>query len=44
MIFGFIVLLRSLVRVAYLTKHRFLNDEAGMVRPTIVDMNPVELQ
>ena len=44
MIFGFIVLLRSLVRVAYLTKYRFLNDEAGMVRPTIVDMNPVELQ
>ena len=44
MIFGFIVLLRSLVRVAYLTKCLFLNDEPGMVRPTIVDMNPVELQ
>ena len=44
MIFGFIVLLRSLVRVAYLTIYRFLNDDAGMVRPAIVDMNPVELQ
>ena len=44
MIFGFIVLLRSLVRVAYLTIYRFSNDEAGMVRPAIVDMNPVELQ
>ena len=44
MIFGFIVLLRSLVRVAYLTIYRFLNDEAGMVRPAIDDMNPLELQ
>ena len=44
MIFGFIVLLSSLVHVADLTKCLFLNVEACMVRPTIIDMNPVELK
>ena len=34
----------SLARVADLTKCLFLNDEPCMVRPTIIDMNPVELQ
>ena len=44
MIFGFIVLLSSLGCVADLTKCLFLNDEPYMVRPTIIDMNPVELK
>ena len=26
------------------TKCLFLNDEPGMVRPTLIDMNPVELK
>ena len=43
MIFGFVVLLSSLARVADLTKCLFLNDELCMVRSTIIDMNPVEL-
>ena len=40
--FGFIVLLNSLARVADLTKCLFLSDKLCMVRPTIIDMNPVE--
>ena len=44
MIFGFTVLLGSLVRVADLTERLFLNDEPCIVRPTINDMNPVELK
>ena len=44
MIFGFIVLLSSLARVADLTKCMFLNDEPCMLRPTIIDLNPVELK
>ena len=44
MIFGFVVLLSSLARVADLTKCLLLNDESCMVRPTIIDMNPVELK
>ena len=44
MIFGFIVLLSSLARVADLSKCLFLNDEPCMVRPTIIDMNPVKLK
>ena len=43
MIFEFIVLLSSLARVADLTKCLFLNDEPCMVRPTIIDMNPVNV-
>ena len=43
MIFGFIVLLSSLVRVADLTKCLFLNDEQFMVRHSLIDMNHVEL-
>ena len=42
MIFGFIVLLNSLARVADLAKCLLLNDEPCMVRRTIFDMNPVE--
>ena len=44
MIFGFIVLLRSLASVADLTKCLFLNDKSCIIRPTIIDMNPVELK
>ena len=44
MIFGFIVLLRSLERVADLTKSLFLNDEPCMVIPTLINMNPNELR
>ena len=44
MISGFIVLLSTLARVADLTKCHILNDELCMVRPTIIDMNPVELK
>ena len=44
MIFGFIALLSSSARVTDLTKCLFLNDEPCMVRPTIIDMNPVELK
>ena len=44
MIFGFIVLLSSLARVADLTKCLFLNDEPCMVRPTLIDMNPNKLK
>ena len=44
MTFGFIVLLSSLARAANLTKCLFLNDELCIVRPTIIDMNPVELK
>ena len=44
MIFGFVVLLSSLACVADLTKCLFLNDESCMVRPTIIDMSPVELK
>ena len=42
MIFGFIVLLSSLERVANLTKCLLLNYKSCMVRPTIIDINPVE--
>ena len=42
MIFEFIVLLSSLERVANLTKCLLLNYESCMVRPTIIDINPVE--
>ena len=38
------MLLSSLVRVADLTKCLFLNDEPCMIRPTIIDMNPVKLK
>ena len=44
MIFEFIELLSSLARVADLRKCLFLNDEPCMVRPTIINMNPVELK
>ena len=44
MIFGFIVLLSSLARVADLTKCLVLNDESWMARSTVIDMNPVELK
>ena len=43
MIFGFILLLSSLARVADVTKCLILNDKPFMVRPTLIDMNPVEL-
>ena len=38
----FIVLLRFSESLA--TKCLFLNDETCMVRPTLIDMNPVELK
>ena len=38
------MLLSSLACVADLTKCLFLNDEPCMVRPTTIDMNPVELK
>ena len=44
MIFRFIVLLSSLAHVADLIKCLFLNDEPCMVRPTLIDMNSVELK
>ena len=44
MILGFIVLLSSLACVADLTKCAFLIHEPYMVRPTVVDVNPVELK
>ena len=44
MIFGFIVLLTSLARVADLTKCLVLNDKLCMARSTVIDMNPVELK
>ena len=44
MVFRFIVSSSSLARVAELTKCLFLNVEPCMVRPTIIDMNPVELK
>ena len=44
MTFGFIVLLSSLASAANLTKCLFLNHELCIVRPTIIDMNPVELK
>ena len=44
MVFRFIVSSSSLERVAELTKCLFLNGEPCMVRPTIIDMNPVELK
>ena len=44
MIFGFIVLLSSLTRLADLTKYLFLNDKPCMVRTAIIDMNLVELK
>ena len=43
MIFRFNVLLSSLAHVADLKKCLFLNDEPGMVRPSLTDMNPNEL-
>ena len=42
MIFEFIVLLNSLARAADLTKCLFWNHEPCMVRPAIIDINPVE--
>ena len=44
MIFRFIVLLSSLAHIADLTKCLFLNDETCILRPTIIDMYPVELK
>ena len=44
MISGFIVLLITLACVADLTKCHIFNDELCMVRPTIIDMKPVELK
>ena len=44
MIFGFIVLLNSLVRVVDLKNVCFLNDKPSIVRPTIIDMIPVKLK
>ena len=44
MIFGFIVLFSTLVRVAHLTKCLFLNDEPCVVRPTLIIMNSAELK
>ena len=38
------MLLSSLAHVADLTKCLFLNDEPCIFRPTVVDMNPVELK
>ena len=37
------MLLSSLAHVADLKKCLFVNDEPGMVRPTLIDMNPNEL-
>ena len=48
--FGFIVLLSfvgSLARVTQVsdqTKRVSINDEPSMVRPTLIDLNPVELK
>ena len=39
-----LLLLSSLARVADLTKCLILNDEQCIVRPTIIDMIPVELK
>ena len=44
MIFGFIVLLSSLVRVADLTKCLFLNGGPCIVRPSLINMNPNKLK
>ena len=44
MISGFIVLLITLACVADLTKCHIFNDELCIVRPTIIDMKPVELK
>ena len=39
----FIVLSFSIFLVRDRTKCLFLNDEICMIRPTLIDMNPVEL-
>ena len=44
MIFGFILLLSSLARVADLTECLFLNYEPCMIRPFLINMNPNELK
>ena len=44
MIFRFIVLLRSLGHVTDIRECLFLTDEPCMVRPTVIDMNLVELK
>ena len=50
MIFGFIVLLSSLAEAkelnneAGLTKYLFLNNKPCMVRPTTINLNPVDLK
>ena len=44
MIFGFVVLLSSLARVAGRTNVCVLNNEPYMVRPNIIDMTSVELK
>ena len=44
MIFRFMVLLSSLAHVADVTKCLVLNDEPCLVRPFIIDMNPVKLK
>ena len=44
MIVGFIVLLSSLARVADLQKFVFSNDEPSSVRPTLINMNPVDFK
>ena len=44
MIFGFIVLLSSLPRVTDLKKCLFLNYGPCVVRPSITDMNPAEIE
>ena len=43
MVFGFILLLSSLARVADLTKCLLLNDKPFMARPALIDMNSVDL-
>ena len=44
MVLRFIVLLSSLAHVADPTKCLFLNYEPCMVRPTIIDMNSIDLK
>ena len=36
--------LAYVAKVSYRTKCHFLNDELCMVRPTLIDINPVELK
>ena len=42
--FGFTVLLSSLARIAGQTRCLFLDDEPRMIRPTLINLNPVQLK